>query len=815
MKFLKTLGLLFLICLTESLLGADFPIDLNSASLEEIKQLPISPEKAIAIYEYRQFRSYFKSFYDLMRVPGIGPDDLEILRPIVRIEPVQPDYLAERMSIAQRSVRMWGSSEGSNEGLIDLWIDIAKDPPNINTAGVYDLMNLQNLSPVDAVAIVNHRKAIGLYQSRRDLRYTPGLSGWGYMNARSLVKYRDTERAGDFYGRYQLRLRSSPTDPDIDELMNEDVYSANSLYQSWNDRLGLFKSTPEMSQKLYGKYYLTEGVTLRGGLITWRRAGGFSSKVRYKGFIGFEGTRFGGFEVKKLYIGDFLVGFGQGLVMENGDYFKSRKSGYSYDKRYYGIIGDMSRSEQYKLSGVATEVQFGNWKALGFYSDDRKDAVLNDDGSVFSYIMLDPAIDNGILVRYGLPAMKDAVRERTYGGNLRYSYATGSHIGFSGYESRYNRRFDPKDGGAVIGRFDRIVPADNEVFNLYKSPGKFRRIFGIESQTVFRNHCLQAEYAEMDIDGKIYKLGDDPKALVVSLWSQYSNLDFLALYRSYDLAFDNPYCRGFSNYERFKGTIIEDQYYLTDPLYGLLFENAVTPQAERGVYFSSRYRLTQSIIPRFEYDRWKRASDGASYYRFVGNLEVRFVYPLRFKIRQQFQGRDRHDKLTPTSYGLNETRLELEMRLSDYDMVEFTYIRGGTEWPPRPRLVGGSDADGDHPASGQAYQPTSALLVHAVHNFTEAMALKVGAISYDGFVWFFEESDFIAADNRRSLRFWASIEDHVSDRLWIELKAAFDRGMPITNIDIRRYNEEYGAKVDADQLVRNYRYFRLQIDYLW
>lgn len=808
-------GLVVLVCLTSLVFGADFPIDLNSASLEEIKELPIPPAKAVAIYEYRQFRSYFKSIYDLMKVPGITPDDLELLKPLVRIEPVQPDYLAERMSIAQQSVRMWGSSEGSNEGLIDLWIDIAKDPPNINTADVYDLMNLQNVSPVDAVAIVKHRQAIGLYQSRRDLRYTPGLSGWGYMNARSLVKYTDTERAGDFYGRYQLRVRSQPSDPDLDDLMKEDVFSANSLYQSWNDRLGLYKSTPEVSQKLYGKYYLTEATTLRGGLITWRRAGGFSSKTRLKGFLGVEGINLGSLEVRKVYVGDFLVGFGQGLVVENGDYFKPRKSGYSYDKRYYGIIGDMSRSEQYKFSGIAGEVCFGNWRALGFYSDDRKDAILNDDGSVFSYIMLDPAIDNDDLVRYGLPAMKDALREQTYGGNLRYVYAPGSHIGLSGYESRYNRLFDAQGGNAVIGRFDRISPADNELLSLYRSPGKLRRIFGIESQTVFSNYCLQAEYAEMDIDGKLFKLGDDPKALVVSLWSQYSNLDFLALYRSYDLDFDNPYCRGFSNYKRFKGTILEDQYYLTDPIYGLLYDNSVTPQPERGIYFSSRYRLTQSIIPRLEYDRWTRVADGATYYRFVGNLEVRLVYPLRFKVRQQFQGRNRDDKLTPTSYGLSETRLELEMRLSNYDMVEFTYIRGGTEWPPRPRLVGGSVADGDHPASGQAYQPSSALLIRAVHNFTDRLALKIGALSYDGFVWFFEENDFVAIDNRRSLRFWTSIEDHVSDRLWIEMKFAFDRGLPITNTDIRRYNQEFGSQVDADQLVRNKRYFRIQIDYMW
>jgi DNA uptake protein ComE-like DNA-binding protein len=795
--------------------AADFPIDLNSATLEEIMELPLPPEDARAIYEYREFRAYFESVYDLMKIDGIDARELETLKPLVRIEPVGIDYFAERMSVAQRNVRSWGSSEGSNEGLIDLWIDIAKDPPNINTAGLYELMNLQNVSPVDAVAIFQHREAIGSYRSRRDLRYTPGLSGWGYMNARSLVRYEDTEQKGEIHGRYQLRARSASLHSDVDELMREDVYTAQSIYDSWYDRLDLHKTRPEFTQKLSLKYYLSEDVTLRGGVLSWRLGGEKSLDEHFKGFGGVEGLKAGPVDIEKIYVGDYLVGFGQGLVMENSDYFKPRKSGYSWDKRYYGILGDISRTEEYKLSGVAVQATWDNLKAIGFYSDDKKDAVLNDDGSVAAYISLSPDIDNEDLTRYGLPPMKDALHEKTFGGNLRYVLAPGTHLGISGYESRYNRRFDPMGGATVVERFDRLMQADNEFLSSYRSPGKFRRVHGIEGQTVYKNFCVQAEYAEMDVDGSILKVGDDPHALVASVWSQYNNLNLLALYRDYDVGFDNPYCRGYSNYQRFKGTIFEDHYYLTDPLYGLIFDNAVAPQAERGVYFSSRYRLTTSIIPRFEYDRWTRVADGATYYRFVGNLEVRLLYPLRFKIRQQFQGRNRDDELAASSFGLKETRIEMEMRLSNYDMIEFTYLRGGTEWPPRPRLVGGVDPDGDHPASGQAFQPSWALLLHAVHNFTDRFSISAGALSYDGFLWFFEESDFVAVDNKNSTRFWVSIEDRISEKLWIELKAAFDRGLPLTNTDIRRFNQAYGRDVDFDNILNKEKYFRIQIDYMW
>ena len=42
--------------------------------------------------------------------------------------PVTRDYFAERMSMTQRSIRSWGSSEGSNEALIDRFIN---DEPKI------------------------------------------------------------------------------------------------------------------------------------------------------------------------------------------------------------------------------------------------------------------------------------------------------------------------------------------------------------------------------------------------------------------------------------------------------------------------------------------------------------------------------------------------------------------------------------------------------------------------------------------------------------------------------------------------------------
>ena len=71
--------------------------------------------------------------------------------------------------------------------------------------------------------------------------------------------------------------------------------------------------------------------------------------------------------------------------------------------------------------------------------------------------------------------------------------------------------------------------------------------------------------------GFSFSFGDDPSAMVLNAYTQYDNVNFLILYRNYDLEFDNPYQRSFSNYQRYKTSIFEDTYWLEDPVYGFLY----------------------------------------------------------------------------------------------------------------------------------------------------------------------------------------------------------------------------------------------------
>ncbi len=62
-------------------------LDLNQATLEQIRGLPVSEELARAIVDYRTFVRFFGNVYDLMEVEGMTAADLAALKPLVMTLP--------------------------------------------------------------------------------------------------------------------------------------------------------------------------------------------------------------------------------------------------------------------------------------------------------------------------------------------------------------------------------------------------------------------------------------------------------------------------------------------------------------------------------------------------------------------------------------------------------------------------------------------------------------------------------------------------------------------------------------------------------
>ncbi len=807
-------------------------LDINNATLEEIEQLPVSPRLAEEIYNYLTYRGDLKSIYDLKRIKGMDQKTFIKLKPLIHVEPFRPvSTTQQRIERMYYRFDRWSGQEGINEALIDLWIENALDPINVNEAGYDQLINLQNMSPADAVAIMNYRLENGRIRNMRDLRGVPGLSYYGYANARNFVDYNppDDKGAVPVHGHVTVRMDNTPFMADEADVNNEVNIVNNAFVAPANSYpnqyvRGRFSIDRHFKLGFSYNHYLGEPIQYYDSDNTFPKIKWFAGLENFSWNIGTAND----LKLRKLYVGDYSLTFGQGVIMENTDFFTPRKSGFGFRKRFKGLSGDNSRTREFRLRGTAAEVAYGDLSAIGFVSYAPRDAILNraaaDSAGNHAFnqlIVLDQrfafaADDAGRLPDQTNLSWLNAVNELTVGGHVQYDFLPGTWLGFTYYESAYDRLLDPQPTEIVADNNweRRQVTADSEIKQAYGGPisrgsnpfwadaKSFRRVYGFDFQTVIGNLALMGEYGELDKGGSILKLGDDPSALVLSAYLQYPGFNMLALYRNYDVAYDNPYQRSFSNYRRFKGTIYEDYYYLQSALYGQLYSNAPQPQSEEGFYLNSFYQISRQLTTRFEFDQWTRKADRASQYRLVGWLDYRPIFPLQIQLRQKWQARDEQNDISLRYFKSLEFRGRIRARLSDFNSVSLIYVKGKTLVHPRPRVFGDIVLDSEGYGAG------------FTHNFNTYLKLSGFFLMYKGFFWNFEDTQFIVTDSQRgAMRSWLSLYSRFNSNFSMRLKYTLNIDKPVQNVAYSPANPDPGLRYGADYVRTNQNTVYLELNY--
>jgi len=804
-------------------------IDLNSAPLEAVRSLPVPPEVAKAIVAHRDYVHYFGDVYELMEVPGMTPALFAKVKPlVVTMPPPEADASIARLDASYRQVRRYMSQEGSNEGLADEYLDRMRMPENINELDLFDLMSYQNVSPVDATNILKARARIGRFESQRQLRGTDGLRYFSFRNLRDFVVYSNEEKA-DYEtrvlsGYVQTRYTDMPLSNDEMELgtyalrdgLSRGKYFVGDLHQ-WNPAL-------YNKVRVQGQYGFT------GGMIAARNYGEKNWDETVKGFAGVRDRRWGDFRLKSLYVGNYRAAFGLGLVMDNTDFATYRKTGYGFNKRPLGISGDLSRSFEYHLQGAAFDVSWRNIYLAGFWSTAKKDAILNPDGTINRYVVMSPRPEAAFLESRTVGGQATGLRRRAmnedlYGGNLKVMLAPGTFVGVTGYEARYNRGFRP-DWHTLVTDSTRLEARDVEIWDSYDSvvdngnsttEYKWRRVAGAEAQAVYGNVAVQGEYAFQQDPRNDFFSSKNPDAVVVNTFAQWENLHLLAIWRDYDVGFDNPYDRAFANDNRYEMTLLDAPYRLNDDLYSWLETGTPQPKPEKGLFLETRYRISRQLtLSSLQFDQWKRKADGADLMRYTVKAEYQPVFNLRFRVRHRYSSRSETDPDDVRAFRNWETRWQLIAMLSNYNRLGFTYMTSNVFFPARQRLSGLPDGSSNYNATGMAGSPAHAFEVRYEHNLTDGIKLTFATSTYDGFFWNFEGDEFVLLDGR-GFRNWFKVESRVSERLLFQLKVTRDHNLPKSYVDVRDYDSGRYTTLDptpdATRVPRDDTLVRLQMDY--
>lgn len=707
-------------------------IDLNKASLNEIYKLPIDSIIAQRIYEYRDIHGNFQSVYELRKIKGLDGEILEKIKPLVKIAVPFPPR-TEWGSILNEQKKL-ANEEPPSKAAIDEWEDLIRSPMYINKATFNDLLIIDRMTAIDAAAIMRHLQFRSI-KSSRDLRRIKELSHYASSSLRKYVQFKETPPTKKPSGSLRLKL-DNLNRLDIGEYENictrisylesaieafdttlmdlKNVYGwtdeeCNILRNNLSEKLATLKSThpePQLNARLKMNYQRR----LRLGL--------HYNKYHnlYKGYIGISNLGL----INRFYLGNYRVVWGEALMIDNSDEYRARI--YS---RSVGIFGDLTENYSYDLFGAAGSFRFPIFGLCimpsFFYSNNLRDAIVNPDQSIWRIYQYSEDFS----------LSQEKVKEESYGINISISpfekFNPGTQIGFEAMKIDYDKRFNP-DIKWIDIPFDKYDPAFYpEITTL--SNDSSRLFYGTTFRIPIVNTFVSGEFV------KQHDRLNPTYAFLIKGRIQYDYLYLNLLFRHYDISYDNPFFRGFSEYRRFEDTPFEKPYALLDPEYVTIYDDP-TPKPEQGVYFETRYQITRNIILTKAYvDIFRNLAHNLVNKR--GYIEVEFqpVWPVRIRFAQKFIRKHLPRPILPTLSKTNESTIRIFFFLSNYDALRVETRFGNVDL---------TAADGDDLILNGGF-----LAFSYEHNFLKGFSVEGGVAlwSTDGMSqWIFEDVgiDFLA-----------------------------------------------------------------------
>ena len=540
-------------------------------------------------------------------------------------EAIPRDLIEQRIEIAAE--RLGDNADVDLTNLFEVLVDRYRDPLDLNRATAQELAELNLLNDVQIGALLAHVDRTGRMLSLYELQTINGFdpatialirpfvtvredAGRSSASLKEILKNGDHELwVRSIYGLEKRRgfawenggLGRDYYDPDGDPLPDyDDPAVLDSLRR--NNRLYLGPS-----YKLYTRYRFRYRQNISFGITAEKDEGEeFFTGTQPDGFDFYSAHLFlrNMGRVKAVAVGDFQAQFGQGLTYWSGLAFASKSSFTMNIKRNAtGLSPYTSVNENLFLRGGGATIDLGgNFELTAFYSDRALDANVSGVDTLESGVQNETFTsfqEDGFHRTYRELEKKDAIRDRSFGGHLRYkrrSWSVGATAVRSTFDTELNRNLQP--------------------YNQFEFNGQDVTNVGVDWNVLRRNATWFGEVARTANGGMAWLTG-----VLVALDRSVS---LSLLYRDYQRDFQDIYSVGFSEGGRATN--------------------------ERGLYTGIEVRPSREWSFNAYFDQWRfpwlryQTDAPSSGYETLGQVTWRPQRGFELYVRARFQKRQRNTR---------------------------------------------------------------------------------------------------------------------------------------------------------------------------
>lgn len=490
-------------------------------------------------------------------------------------------------------------SEETESFIFDHIEELLRNPINLNSADIDELLQIPFLDYGAANEIVTYRKKYGYFITKGELyaidKFDPEIiekiAPFIYIDS-SLGDVEIKESISDmFLNRISLEMR-------------------NRLQNDLQTKKGYINGNFEGSKiKSYNRAIIKSGENLQIGFLTEKDPG----EKRYNDFVSYNFTLKNAGIIQRAVFGDYLMEFGQGLVLwgpygfsKGGDVIQAAQ------KKNRNIIPYTSADENQFFRGAAASIILNNFKIAPFYSNNNFDARIEPSINEIQSIPID-----GYHRTQNEIQRKNAGKAVAYGGRIDYKVSDFGEIG----ALYFNYKIDPKIANKSI-----YALAGNN-FDYYSAAYKFY-------------------FSGVSFFGETASNGSSAATLngLQLLFSK--NISFIVTIRNYPKDFTS--IKGFPFGESSAGT-----------------------QNERGVYWGLKYRTNYGIFQAY-FDNFHFPY--SNYYSFLPSKGYEFMLDYLTKPIKNIQLNIRYKNENKEIGQAIENELKLVNRLTHSLRAEISFI---------------------------------------------------------------------------------------------------------------------------------------------